>query len=70
MLSCKESTHLISATQDRPLTVAEKLGLRMHLLICTGCRRYRRQIDFLQQACRLHPASPGKERTPETPAEG
>lgn len=60
MLSCKESTRLMSHAQDRELAVSEKIGLEMHLLICGGCRRYREQMDFLHQACRQHPAHPGQ----------
>jgi len=58
MLSCKDSTQLMSAAQDRPLDIGEQLGLEMHLLICSGCRRYRQQMDFLHQACNNHPAHP------------
>ena len=61
MLNCKESTHLISESRDRPLSRPEQLGLRLHLMLCNGCRRYRQQIDFLEQACRLHPARPDRE---------
>lgn len=56
MLTCKEVTHLLSDAQDRPLTLGERLSLRMHLLICTGCANFRRQMDFLRAACRRHPA--------------
>lgn len=51
MLSCKESTRLISESHDRPLAVAEQMSLGMHLLVCTGCRHYRDQIAFVQRAC-------------------
>lgn len=66
MLSCKEATRLMSEAQDRPLKLAEKLSLEMHLLICNGCSRYREQMDFLHQACRQHPArpNPDKEKHP------
>lgn len=51
MLSCKESTHLMSAGQDRPLDLRERLALKMHLLICSGCANYQQQMDFIRQAC-------------------
>jgi len=54
MLSCKESTHLISESQDRSLKVQEKLALEVHLLICKGCRNYSEQMVFLQQACNMY----------------
>jgi len=51
MLSCKESTHLMSAEQDRPLDLGERLALKMHLLMCKGCANYQQQMDFIRQAC-------------------
>lgn len=55
MLNCKEATHLMSEMQDRPLGLAEKLQLEMHLALCQGCRNFRRQMDFLRAACRRLP---------------
>jgi len=58
MLSCKGATRLMSEAQDRDITMMETIALEMHLLICTGCRRYREQMNFLHQVCRQHPARP------------
>jgi hypothetical protein len=58
MLSCKEATRLTSEAQDRDLAMMETLGLELHLMICSGCRRYREQMDFLHQACQHHPVRP------------
>jgi hypothetical protein len=52
MLSCKEATELMSQEQDRPLSLAERLGLRLHMLICSACSNYRRQMSVLRAACR------------------
>lgn len=57
MLSCKESTHLISAAQDRSLSFGERAALETHMLICVGCRRYREQMSVLRTLCREHPAN-------------
>ncbi|ANQ86025.1 zf-HC2 domain-containing protein [Azoarcus olearius] len=50
MLTCKEATHLISDALDRPLSWRERLKLRAHLALCSGCRAFRRQLDFLRSA--------------------
>lgn len=50
MLSCKEATQLISQGMDRHLTLAERLGLRLHLLICRGCRATEAHLRFLRNA--------------------
>ena len=55
MLNCKQSTHLLSEAQDRPLNTGERLQLEMHLLICQGCRNFRKQMDFLRRICRGFP---------------
>jgi len=52
MISCKQATELMSQGQDRPLTPSERIGLRIHLLFCAGCVNFRRQLDFLRNACR------------------
>lgn len=52
MMNCQQATELMSQAQDRPLSIGERLGLRLHLLICTGCSNFRRQLDVLRQACR------------------
>ncbi|AUH50510.1 hypothetical protein CXB49_06670 [Chromobacterium sp. ATCC 53434] len=51
-LNCRAASRLISAGMDRPLTVAEHLKLRMHLLLCGNCRQFSRQLDLLRQAAR------------------
>jgi len=54
MLTCKEVTHLLSEGQDRKLTVAERVRMEMHLLICDGCSNFSRQMNFLRKACRRY----------------
>jgi hypothetical protein len=50
MLSCKDVTRLLSQAQDRPLTLAEAIKLRLHLLVCTACARFSRQLAFMRTA--------------------
>lgn len=52
MLSCKETTRLISESFERRLSLRERLGVRMHLLVCRFCLRYRRQVQFIEDAMR------------------
>lgn len=52
MMSCQQAARLMSQQQDRPLSWQQRAGLQFHLAICQGCRNYRRQMDFLRQACR------------------
>ncbi len=49
-LSCDGMTRLASESIDRPLTRAERMAMRSHLLYCAACRRYRRQIALIREA--------------------
>jgi len=61
MLSCKQTTRLLSAAQDRPLGFGERLSLKLHLLMCKGCTNYSHQMDFLRTAIR-HVKNPQEDR--------
>ena len=50
MLSCKEVTRLVSRGLDRELTFGERTSLRVHFVICKGCRNVNRQLAFLRRA--------------------
>ena len=63
MISCKHATELMSQGLDRRLTWGERLGLRLHLFICIGCRRTIAQFRFLRVAVRSL-AEEGSEEKP------
>jgi hypothetical protein len=46
--TCREAATLISAADIRPLTRWERVGLRLHLLICRACRAYRSSVRTLR----------------------
>lgn len=50
MLSCKEATERMSQGMDRTLSFRERTGLRLHLLICRGCRATEKHLAFLRTA--------------------
>ena len=50
MLSCKESSRLLSQGADRKLGFGERVALRVHLAICDGCRNASVQFRFLRLA--------------------
>ena len=52
IISCKETTRLVSQGLDRELAFGERVALRVHLAICLGCRRAGRQMAFLGKAVR------------------
>jgi hypothetical protein len=50
--TCRQATRRQSEALDRPLAPSERLGLRLHLLLCKWCRRYGRQLKVLRSAAR------------------
>ena len=58
IISCRETTRLVSQALDRELAFGERVALRVHLAICLGCRRAGRQMTFLRRAVRELPARP------------
>jgi hypothetical protein len=51
VLKCKDASRLRSQSQDRRLTLGEKMGLRVHLWICNSCREFSRQLQLIRLAC-------------------
>ena len=52
MLSCKEVSHLVSQSLDRKPPFWQRIQVRLHLLMCRLCSRFRRQTLFLRDAGR------------------
>lgn len=52
MLNCKNATKLMSKQQDSPLSLRQRVALRLHLLMCSGCRNYEKQMAFIRRVCR------------------
>lgn len=51
--SCQQVSQLVSDAHERQLTLSERLRLRLHLLICSICRNYARDIRLLKLVCGL-----------------
>ncbi len=55
MINCKQNTTLLSQSQDRAATLRERMAMRLHLLLCKGCRNFKKQLAFLRKASRNFP---------------
>ena len=53
MHNCKEVTRMVSESMDRKLPLHQRMGIRVHLLMCKFCSRYRKQLLILREAMRL-----------------
>jgi hypothetical protein len=55
MKTCKEVHRLVIEGQDRKLSLAERIAVRVHLMLCGACRRFEAQMLFLREAVRRLP---------------
>lgn len=53
MLTCKDASLLISESQERPLGLRERWGLKLHLMLCAYCRRFEQQVALVRKALRV-----------------
>jgi predicted anti-sigma-YlaC factor YlaD len=51
-LTCQDMTHLASESLDRDLGRLERFVLRAHLLYCSACRRFLKQLALVHLAAR------------------
>jgi predicted anti-sigma-YlaC factor YlaD len=51
-MPCKDVTRLVSEGLDRELGFGERVALRVHFLMCKGCRTFEDQMARLRQAVR------------------
>lgn len=54
MLNCKNVTRLFSEEQERPLTLKERMSLKVHVMMCSGCRNFRQQMYTLRRVARTY----------------
>jgi hypothetical protein len=59
---CNQIIRIGSEALDRPLTLPERVQVKLHLLICEWCERYLRQARLLRETLPHHPED--VEKTP------
>lgn len=50
ILSCKDTAALVSKACDIRLSWGGRLAVRLHLLVCRGCRQFLQQVRFMRLA--------------------
>jgi predicted anti-sigma-YlaC factor YlaD len=53
-MNCQQATQLISQAQDGALSVPQKLRLKVHVMLCSGCRNFSLQVPFISQAMKAY----------------
>ena len=54
MLNCHDATRLMSKAQERPLKFGEKLSLKLHVGMCSGCRNFGKQMGTIRGIARAY----------------
>ena len=54
MFNCKEVSRRVSESMDHKLPLYQRMLIRIHLLMCRYCARFRRQVMFLRELCLGH----------------
>ncbi len=57
-MTCRDMARLASEELDGPLAPLAWLRLRLHLLLCTPCAHFRRQLRLLRDAALRYAAGP------------
>jgi len=65
MLTCKEASRLVSESLDRSLDLRERLSLKVHLMMCTGCTQFNRQMAHLRKLTKQYASGAFTEATDE-----
>lgn len=52
MLSCVKATELMEIADTNPLSFRQHLQLRMHMVMCSGCRNYMKQTALIKEVLR------------------
>ena len=53
MFHCKDVSSKVSEAMDRKLPLHHRMFIRMHLMMCKYCARFRQQLLLLRKASRI-----------------
>jgi hypothetical protein len=65
MMNCHEATRLMSEEQEQKLALKDRLPLKMHQMMCSGCRNFGHQMHTIRQIAHAY-AKGENERTHKT----
>ena len=67
MLNCREVAQLCSEELERPLRLGEQVSIGAHLMMCSGCTNFRKQMKILRRTAKAY--SEGMAMTPDLDAD-
>ncbi|MDD5275527.1 MAG: zf-HC2 domain-containing protein [Methylovulum sp.] len=54
MRNCREITALVSQGMDKKLSFGERLAIGFHVMMCSHCRNFQSQSQFMRKAARRY----------------
>jgi predicted anti-sigma-YlaC factor YlaD len=48
MMNCQQTTRLLSDALERELSIKERTSLKVHTMMCSGCRNFGKQMGTLR----------------------
>ncbi len=55
MINCKEYSKLVSKELDQPISLGEKVSVKIHSWLCPACHNVKKQLETLRLVCRFTP---------------
>ena len=47
-MNCHDATRMMSEAQERPLSITERMSLKLHVIMCSGCHNFKDQMNTLR----------------------
>lgn len=63
---CKDAVVVISESMERPLSLRERITLKLHLAACSWCQWYMEHLLMLRQTLRTQSVEPPEVNFPAT----
>lgn len=62
--TCTQATQSISIAKEKPLPTAQNLGIKMHIMMCSGCRAFYKNTDTISEMIQAHKNQEAEQLTP------
>ena len=56
VFNCQRVAQLVSESMDHNLSPGRRLGMKIHLLMCSHCSRYKKQLNFIRRLINNNPS--------------
>lgn len=58
MMNCQQATRLLSDAQERELSLKDRAALKFHVMMCSGCRNFGKQMGTLRDIAHHYAKGP------------